>query len=388
MDRLATLFEALEREIEKGRIRAYGISSNSFSLKPSNAHFLPYEGLVKMAAAAFEKVREQKQHEHDRFKENLQLLDKERAATIAATPPSRSKKPTSTTPTASGSTSTAHSTKQPTPQPTKRTTHGLGFLQMPGNLLEMEGVLRTAKWAKGQGLRVFINRPLNAMSPDFGAVRLASYPEPQSPTYEQAHRRLLDTLTSLGHQREHLAPKMQRLTEMIEGLDATLKENKLSVIQLEGASIRNQLHQELSKPIKHKPGVHSHPSTTVQQPEGEVSERLSQPIVKEPSPSPTTTSSSSSSSHMASTQELEGVIKALDKYINAFQQQVRFQETGRVSAMLAERGIDLEGESIEQFALEYLLEHEQIDAVLLGMKREPYVDFARKTLQTLAQGSS
>ncbi|KAG0341553.1 hypothetical protein BG000_008732 [Podila horticola] len=314
LDRLATLFEALEREIEKGRIRAYGISSNSFSLKPSNAHFLPYEGLVKMAAAAFEK--------------------------------------------------------------------------MPGNLLEMEGVLRTAKWAKGQGLRVFINRPLNAMSPEFGAVRLASYPEPQSPTYEQAHRRLLDTLTSLGHQREHLAPKMQRLTEMIEGLDATLKENKLSVIQLEGASIRNQLHQELSKPIKHKPGVHSHPSTTVQQPEGEVSERLSQPIVKESSPSPTTTSSSSSSSHMASTQELEGVIKALDKYINAFQQQVRFQETGRVSAMLAERGIDLEGESIEQFALEYLLEHEQIDAVLLGMKREPYVDFARKTLQTLAQGSS
>ncbi|KAG0026355.1 hypothetical protein BGZ81_006428 [Podila clonocystis] len=317
LERLAILFESLEREIEKGRIRAYGISSNSFSLKPSNAHFLPYEGLVKMAAAAFEK--------------------------------------------------------------------------MPGNLLEMEGVLRTAKWAKGQGLRVFVNRPLNAMSPEIGAVRLASYPEPQSPTYEQAHRRLLDTLSSLGHQREYLAAKMQRMTEMIEGLDTTLKENELSVIQLEGASIRNQLHQELSKPIKHKPGAHPHTSTTEQQPEGEVSERLSQPIVKEtPSPaSPTTTTaSSSSSSHVASTQELEGVIKALDKYINAFQQQVRFQETGRVSAMLAERGIDLEDESIEQFALEYLLEHEQVDAVLLGMKREPYVDFARKTLQTLAQGSS
>ncbi|KAG0037402.1 hypothetical protein BGZ82_002597 [Podila clonocystis] len=384
-----------KREIEKGRIRAYGISSNSFSLKPSNAHFLPYEGLVKMAAAAFEKVREQKQQEHDRYKENLQLLEKERATTSTpATLPSPSKKPASTTSTASRSTSTSHSTKHSTaPQPTKRTTHGLGFLQMPGNLLEMEGVLRTAKWAKGQGLRVFINRPLNAMSPEFGAVRLASYPEPQSPTYEQAHRRLLDTLSSLGHQREHLAAKMQRMTEMIEGLDTTLKENKLSVIQLEGASIRNQLHQELSKPIKHKSGAHPNTSTTVQQPEGEVSERLSQPIVKEtPSPaspaSPTTTTASSSSSHVASTQELEGVIKALDKYIHAFQQQVRFQETGRVSAMLAERGIDLEGESIEQFALEYLLEHEQVDAVLLGMKREPYVDFARKTLQTLAQGSS
>ncbi|KAF9302058.1 hypothetical protein BGZ74_005914 [Mortierella antarctica] len=396
LDRLATLFEALEREIEKGRIRAYGISSNSFSLKPSNAHFLPYEGLVKMASAAFDKVREQKQQEHDRYKENLQLLEKERATATAATPsPSPSKKPTSSTSTATESTSASHSTKQPTaPQPTKRTTHGLGFLQMPGNLLEMEGVLRTAKWAKGQGLRVFINRPLNAMSPEFGAVRLASYPEPQSPTYEQARRGLLDTLSSLGHHREHLAAKMQRLTEMIEGLDATLKENKLSVIQLEGASIRNQLHQELSKPIKHKPGAHSNTGATVQQPEGEVSERLSQPIVKETSsPAPhvshtTTTSSSSSTSHVASTHELEGVIKALDKYIHAFQQQVRFQETGRVSAMLAERGIDLEGASIEQFALEYLLEHEQVDAVLLGMKREPYVDFARKTLRTLAHGSS
>ncbi|KAF8929184.1 hypothetical protein BGZ52_002517 [Haplosporangium bisporale] len=389
LERLATLFEALEREIEKGRIRAYGISSNSFSLKPSNAHFLPYEGLVKMAAAAFEKVRGQKQQEHDRYKENLQLLEKERAVSAATEetntikPPSPSSKATST------STSKSHHMKHPTaPQPTKRTTHGLGFLQMPGNLLEMEGVLRTAKWAKGQGLRVFINRPLNAMSPEYGAVRLASYPEPQSPTYEQAHRHLLDTLSTLSHHRAYLAPNMQRLTEDIEELDSTLKANNLSAIHLEGASIRNQLHQELSKRIKHKPGVST--SATVPQPEGEVSERLSQPIVKETHPSPpsTSTTPSPSSSHMASDHELEGVIKLMDKYIHAFQQQVRFQETGRVSAMLAERGIDLEGESIEQFAIEYLLEHEQVDAVLLGMKREPYVDFARKTLQRLAQGSS
>ncbi|KFH62737.1 hypothetical protein MVEG_11264 [Podila verticillata NRRL 6337] len=389
LERLATLFEALEREIEKGRIRAYGISSNSFSLKPSNAHFLPYEGLVKMAAAAFEKVRGQKQQEHDRYKENLQLLEKERAVSAATEetntikPPSPSSKATST------STSTSHHMKHPTaPQPTKRTTHGLGFLQMPGNLLEMEGVLRTAKWAKGQGLRVFINRPLNAMSPEYGAVRLASYPEPQSPTYEQAHRHLLDTLSTLSHHRAYLAPNMQRLTEDIEELDSTLKANNLSAIHLEGVSIRNQLHQELSKRIKHKPGVST--SATVPQPEGEVSERLSQPIVKETHPSPpsTSTTPSPSSSHMASDHELEGVIKLMDKYIHAFQQQVRFQETGRVSAMLAERGIDLEGESIEQFAIEYLLEHEQVDAVLLGMKREPYVDFARKTLQRLAQGSS
>jgi len=348
-----------------------------------------------MAAAAFEKVREQKQQEHDRYKENLQLLEKERAVSAATEETNTTKplSPPSKATSSTTSTSTSHPAKHPTaPQPTKRTTHGLGFLQMPGNLLEMEGVLRTAKWAKGQGLRVFVNRPLNAMSPEYGAVRLASYPEPQSPTYEQAHRELLDTFSTLSHQRVHLAPNIQRLTEDIEELDSTLKANNLSAIHLEGASIRNQLHQELSKPIKHKHGAST--SATVPQPEGEVSERLSQPIVKEthpsPPPSPTTPSPShsSSSSQMASNQELEGVIKLMDKYIHAFQQQVRFQETGRVSAMLAERGIDLEGEPIEQFALEYLLEHEQVDAVLLGMKREPYVDFARKTLQKLARGSS
>ncbi|KAG0330273.1 hypothetical protein BG004_002138 [Podila humilis] len=422
LERLASLFVALEREIEKGRIRAYGISSNSFSLKPSNAHFLPYEGLIKMASSAFETVRRQKKLEHDQYLENMTTLDRERAGVTAAaeagTAASQPKGPSNSKPTdpPSARSHAPSNVQQPkhhgVPQPSTRTTHGFGYLQMPGNLLEMEGVLRTAKWAKNHGLRVFVNRPLNAMSPDFGAVRLATYPEPQSPTYDDAYKRLLDTLSTLGRHREQLAGNIQRVTEMIDGLDETLKQNNLSVIQLEGASIRNQLHQELSRPIKHKPAGVTHKSNAgsgsstdhheqqqqqhYQEPQEEVSESLSHPLPEQIEPiTKTKTSSSSqqqsstssasplSSSQVATTQELEGVIKDMDKYLQAFQQQVRFQETGRVSAMLAERGINLEGDTIEEFAVEYLLEHEQVDSVLLGMKREPYVDFARKIVRSL-----
>ncbi|KAF9426254.1 hypothetical protein BGZ94_006757 [Podila epigama] len=387
LDRLSILFEALEKEIEKGRIRSYGISSNSFSLKPSNAHFLPYEGLIKMATKAFETVRQRKQEEHERYRDNLTMLEKERSANVGTG---------ATTKADSGNTGASKNATKPNsaPQPTTRTKHGLGFLQMPGNILEMEGILRTAKWAKGHGLRVFVNRPLNAMSPERGAVRLASYPAPQSPTYEEAYKRLRETLSNLGHQRENFALKMQRLQEMIDGLDASLRENKLSIIQLEGSAIRNQLHQELSRPMKTKPAPipHSNSNNTTASGSGTSSDSTTPLIESTPDSPPVKKNQTVSKStvvpntqSIATTQELEGVIKALDKYIHAFHQQVRSQESKRVEKMLTGYGVDLGGGPIEKFALEYLLEHEQVDSVLLGMKREPYVDFARKTLQNIVQ---
>ena len=79
---------------------------------------------------------------------------------------------------------------------------------------------------------------------------------------------------------------------------------------------------------------------------------------------------------------------SLDRFVRVFHQQVRFQESSRVEKVLTEKGVDLEGDTIEQFAVEYLLEHPQVDSVLLGMKREPYVDFARKMLKTLAEAEA
>ncbi|KAF9572557.1 hypothetical protein EC968_009700 [Mortierella alpina] len=348
LSRLSILFEELEREVDRGRIRSYGISSNSFSLKPSHAHFLPYQDLAKMATRAFERVRDRKLQEQQSYEDNLSQHEKDvqQTSANAAAPVSR---------------------PQNAQKTAARTSHSLHYLQMPGNLLEMEGVLTTAKWAKSQGLSVFVNRPLNAMSMEQGPMRLASYPAPQSPTYAEGKAQVLESLSALGNQREHLQPRMQRLKDIIEGLDASLKSNKLSIIQMEGASIRNQLHQELAAPIKVRGHKDPHPSSS-----------------DTASDFKSTSSSHAPSSARPSLHEMEELIKALDRFLRVFNQQVRFQESTRVQALLTERGIDLEGDSIEKFAVEYLLEHAQVDAVLLGMKREPYVDFARNILRSLS----
>jgi aryl-alcohol dehydrogenase-like predicted oxidoreductase len=438
LNRLQILFEELEREIEKGRIRAYGISSNSFSLKPSHAHFLPYQDLVKMAASAFERMRIQRQQEHALFLEQQQEQQPSGGFSSGGNrgnkmfPPSNSNSFSTTTKTTPlspshkpGSTSASDSQKRPTaPKLVQRTTHGLGYLQMPGNLLETEGLQTTAKWAKTKNLSVFINRPLNAMSPEYGPARLASYPEPLSPTYAQAKDEILGALAALSRQIEYLGPKMQRLTEMIKGLDESLRTDKLSIIQMEGASVRNTLHQELAKPVpiphkskvdggssevaggrsgasagssslspdaaaaidafktaptSTKPTVSTHPTATRPP-------TSSQPSSSTPPPSTTSSSSSShgSTHRKIGEHEIDHLVKSLDHFIHAFHQQVRFQETARIAKIMTERGIDLKGEPIEQFAVEYLLEHDQVDAVLLGMKREPYVDFARGLLKSLA----
>jgi hypothetical protein len=52
LDRVKAAFEELEHEVSRGRIRSYGVSSNSFSLKDTDPFFLPYEGLIELASQA------------------------------------------------------------------------------------------------------------------------------------------------------------------------------------------------------------------------------------------------------------------------------------------------------------------------------------------------
>ncbi|KAF9910066.1 hypothetical protein EC991_007397 [Linnemannia zychae] len=381
------------------------------------------KNLVKMAAKAFDRMKIQRQQEHALFQEQQQQQQPAGGVSSStgsgkAFPPSNSTtKITPTTPlspshkaTTSGDSHKRAPTPPTAPKLVDRTSHGLGFLQMPGNLLELEGIQTTAKWAKTQGLSVFVNRPLNAMSPEYGPARLASYPEPRSPSYEESKNEILRALVALGHQREYLQPKMHRLQEMIEGLDASLRTNKLSIIQMEGASVRNQLHQELAKPVpvpinKPKPkhdassttgsgtlsstaaaavdAFRSSSSSTKSVHAQPADKKRTTPPSTSPAPVSGSTSSSSSSHGKISEHEIDHLVKSLDHFIHAFHQQVRFQETTRIAKVMTERGVDLKGEPIEQFAVEYLLEHDQVDAVLLGMKREPYVDFARGLLKSL-----
>ena len=111
--RIYKVFVALEEEIAKGRIGSYGISSNSFSLKPNAVDFLPYEDLLVLAQNAADEIKNEK--------------------------------------------------------------HGFTTIELPINLLEQEG-LKCAEWAKENSLRVLVNRPLNAVNEGL-MLRLADYDE-------------------------------------------------------------------------------------------------------------------------------------------------------------------------------------------------------------------
>lgn len=113
--RLYRAFVALEEEVKNGRITSYGISSNSFSKNQNSDEFLPYEDLITIADRASEEVGND--------------------------------------------------------------THSFTTIQLPINILEREG-LKCASWAKENGLRVLVNRPLNAEHEKL-MYRLADYDEPK-----------------------------------------------------------------------------------------------------------------------------------------------------------------------------------------------------------------
>ena len=112
--RILEAFIALEEEVQNGRIRSYGISSNSFAKSPNSLHFLPYTHLLELAEEAKAETGSSKHH--------------------------------------------------------------FDTIQLPINLLETEG-LKCAAWAKSKGLKVLANRPLNAFD-EKGMHRLASYEKP------------------------------------------------------------------------------------------------------------------------------------------------------------------------------------------------------------------
>ena len=112
--RIYKAFVALELEVRKGRIKSYGISSNSFAKPQNDVEFLPYEDLVTLAQNAAKEAKSKKHH--------------------------------------------------------------FSTIELPINLLEREG-LKAAAWAKKNGLRVLVNRPFNAQL-DRQMYRLAQYKEP------------------------------------------------------------------------------------------------------------------------------------------------------------------------------------------------------------------
>lgn len=106
-------FLECEDLIKVGKIKAYGISSDSFSMIHSNDKFLPYEDLITLAQSAAQELKNEK--------------------------------------------------------------HSFTTIELPINIIEKEGLACVA-WAKENFLRVIANRPLNAIINN-QVYRLADYYE-------------------------------------------------------------------------------------------------------------------------------------------------------------------------------------------------------------------
>lgn len=248
MERIFEAFVALEKEVQNGRIKSYGISSNSFSKSMNDLHFLPYEGLIILA---------------------------ERAAKEAGA-----------------------------------MNHHFTTIQLPINLLEQEG-LACAKWAKSQGLKVLVNRPLNAFDKT-GMHRLATYAKP--PNYKDD----LDQLMMLADNYS-----LSEVRSVVQDLDAML--HKFDWV----GSAENVLY---TKAVPFLRGI-------LKRVEKEVQLAFQQ---------------------------------ALERYFQSYLTEVKHLTSSRTMAHLKEKGIEVEGD-LSCFALNWLAEHKEIDVILVGLRQTAYV---------------
>lgn len=202
---------------------------------------------------------------------------------------------------------------------------------MPGNFLEQEGLKLTAKWAAKQGLKVFINRPLNAFNMD-GAFRLASYPKPDPP-YEQVKAQTLAFLGSIPAplpipgSTVQKPPLAYQLAAFVQYIDSELP-HQTSILSYD--ALRLQIRAELLTRQSEIHGDWGH---------------------------------------------------ALDRFLAAFEDEVRWRGTRNVEKYMEARSVDLCGRRVEEAAIGFLLEEKDVDCVLLGMTRKEYVESARNVLR-------
>jgi aryl-alcohol dehydrogenase-like predicted oxidoreductase len=189
-------------------------------------------------------------------------------------------------------------------------THGFTTVQLPINLLEKEG-LKCARWAKRNGLRVLANRPLNAQKEHL-MYRLADYdPSDAYYTYLNELLEVCDT------------PLLKPLFTLIEQLD----ENK------------------------HKFGwIGDYESFLVAQILPSIKNMLQK----------------------LEDETIEPLLGMIDMFLQEYKQTVAHECANRTRTMLKEELANC-FDTLQVCALKFLLEKEEIDFVLVGMRKPSYV---------------
>jgi aryl-alcohol dehydrogenase-like predicted oxidoreductase len=246
--RISKVFVALEQEVANGTIGSYGISSNSFSKQNSAEDFLPYEDLVILAKNA----AIQAGNEH----------------------------------------------------------HNFTTMQLPINLLEQEG-LKCAAWAKENGLRVLVNRPLNAFY-DRLMFRLAEYEEPND--YYTNLNELLEVCNT---------QTLQTLFNLVEQMDAN--KHKFGWIGDYEVFVNTQILPHIKNAIKN----------------------LDKTLVN-------------------------ALLEYIDKFILSYRDMVAYECSKATKIQLKSTLKDCE-KKLQECALEFLQKQKNVDYILVGMRKPSYV---------------
>ncbi|MDF1882435.1 aldo/keto reductase [Sulfurimonas sp. SAG-AH-194-C21] len=247
-DRIFDVFVALEEQVENGTIKSYGISSNSFSKAHNDIEFLPYEDLITLA---------------------------DKAAEIAG-----------------------------------NDRHSFTTIQLPINMLETEG-LKCAAWAKNNGLRVLVNRPLNAQDGEL-MYRLADYDE--SSEYYNHLNELLEISDN---------DELQSLYNLIEQLDEN--KHKYGWIGDYDSFLYSQIIPHIQKSLE---GMDE--------------------------------------------QNFATLFTYVDMFLKEYRKMVA-HECSKSTRVQLKAQLNACTSSLQECALKFLLERESIDYILIGMRKSSYV---------------
>ncbi|MDF1876550.1 aldo/keto reductase [Sulfurimonas sp. SAG-AH-194-L11] len=247
-DRIFDVFVALEEQVSNGTIKSYGISSNSFSKEHNDSEFLPYEDLVTLADKAAEITGNEK--------------------------------------------------------------HSFTTIQLPINMLETEG-LKCAMWAKKNGLRVLVNRPLNAQDGEL-MYRLADYDE------SREYYNHLNELLNISDNDE-----LRSLYNLVEQLDDN--KHKYGWIGDYDSFLYSQIIPHIQKSLE---GIDA--------------------------------------------QNFETLFTYIDMFLKEYRKMVSYECTKSTKIQLKEK-LGTCSASLQECALKFLLECESIDYILVGMRKSSYV---------------
>ena len=190
-------------------------------------------------------------------------------------------------------------------------THSFTTIQLPINILEREG-LKCASWAKKNGLRVLANRPLNAQKNEV-MFRLADYDE--STDYYHHLNELLEVCESM---------ELKSLLTLLEQLDEN--KHKYGWLGDYDSFLYTQIIPHIKKSLD---GIDE--------------------------------------------KNMDIMINYIDMFLIEYRKMVAY-ECSKSTRILLKETLDSCDKSLQECAINFLLNHDNIDYILLGMRKPSYVD--------------